>query len=158
MKIRVHDGPESLEKALLDVVRRCPDLVVLCWGYKRILSREFLQACSAPVFNSHPSLLPAFPGWDQRVHHEVFQRALWTGVSAHFVNEDLDAGPLIEQLCLPITRTMESAQALREAVKELEVKMWVSLLPRLLNSKWTGQDRLETTRAIQARIEFVNRS
>jgi phosphoribosylglycinamide formyltransferase-1 len=65
-------------------------------GYMRLLSRDFIQAFEHRIVNIHPSLLPAFPGLDaQRQALEAGVKI--TGCTVHFVNEDLDAGPIILQ-------------------------------------------------------------
>jgi formyltetrahydrofolate deformylase len=83
------------ERALLDEIAGKVDLVVLA-RYMQILSAGFLASVAAPVINIHHSFLPAFVGADP------YRRALERGVkiigaTAHYVTEDLDAGPIIEQ-------------------------------------------------------------
>jgi formyltetrahydrofolate deformylase len=86
--------PQS-EAQLLELLRGHCDLVVLA-RYMQILSPEFLEAVGVPVINIHHSFLPAFAGADP------YQRAKERGVklvgaTAHYVTEELDAGPIIEQ-------------------------------------------------------------
>ncbi len=86
--------PEA-ERAILDQLAGKVDLVVLA-RYMQILSADFLARVGAPVINIHHSFLPAFVGADP------YRRALERGVkiigaTAHYVTEDLDAGPIIEQ-------------------------------------------------------------
>ena len=71
------------------------DLVVLA-RYMQILSREFLDAIDAPVINIHHSFLPAFAGANPYLR--AFERGVKIiGATAHYVTEELDAGPIIEQ-------------------------------------------------------------
>jgi formyltetrahydrofolate deformylase len=71
------------------------DLVVLA-RYMQILSGRFLEAVAAPVINIHHSFLPAFAGADPyRRAHERGVKII--GATAHYVTEELDAGPIIEQ-------------------------------------------------------------
>lgn len=71
------------------------DLICLA-GYMRLLSAEFIEAYRGRIVNIHPSLLPAFPGLDaQRQALEYGVR--WTGCTVHFVDEQLDSGPIILQ-------------------------------------------------------------
>lgn len=76
------------------------DLICLA-GYMRLLSAEFIETFRGRVLNIHPSLLPAFPGLDaQRQALEYGVR--WTGCTVHFVDEQLDAGPIILQQPVPV--------------------------------------------------------
>jgi len=86
--------PEA-EERMLPLLAGRVDLVVLA-RYMRILSRDFLDRLDIPVINIHHSFLPAFVGADP------YRRALDRGVkiigaTAHYVTEELDAGPIIEQ-------------------------------------------------------------
>lgn len=65
-------------------------------GYMRLLSAEFIEAFRGRILNIHPSLLPAFPGLDAQ-HQALEHGVRWTGCTVHFVDEELDAGPIILQ-------------------------------------------------------------
>jgi formyltetrahydrofolate deformylase len=92
--VRKDDKPAA-EKEQLNLVKGNADLVVLA-RYMQILSGEFLEEVGVPVINIHHSFLPAFTGAGP------YQRAKDRGVklvgaTAHYVTEDLDEGPIIEQ-------------------------------------------------------------
>jgi phosphoribosylglycinamide formyltransferase-1 len=86
---------------LLDELRRHKvDLVCLA-GFMRLLSAGLIRAFPNRILNIHPSLLPAFPGLDaqqQALEHGVKV----TGCTVHFVDEYLDAGPIILQRVVPV--------------------------------------------------------
>jgi phosphoribosylglycinamide formyltransferase-1 len=76
------------------------DLVVLA-GYLRVVKTPLLKAFAGRMINVHPSLLPAFPGlraWEQALNYGVRV----TGCTVHFVNEGIDAGPVILQQPVPV--------------------------------------------------------
>lgn len=76
------------------------DLFVLA-GYMRLLSSETVRAYEGRMINIHPALLPAFPGLrapEQAVEHGVRV----AGCTVHFVTEEMDAGPIILQACVPV--------------------------------------------------------
>jgi phosphoribosylglycinamide formyltransferase-1 len=76
------------------------DLVCLA-GFMRLLSAAFIREFPHAILNIHPSLLPAFPGLDaqrQALEHGV----KISGCTVHFVDEDLDAGPIVIQAAVPI--------------------------------------------------------
>ena len=76
------------------------DLVCLA-GYMRLLSPYFVAEFRNRILNIHPSLLPAFPGLEpqrQALEHGV----KFSGCTVHFVDENLDAGPIIMQAVVPV--------------------------------------------------------
>jgi phosphoribosylglycinamide formyltransferase-1 len=92
------------------------DLVCLA-GYMRLLSPSFIREFPLKILNIHPSLLPAFPGLDaqeQALRHGV----KITGCTVHFVDEDLDAGPIVAQASVAVfdddTAESLSARILKE--------------------------------------------
>ena len=88
------DGKEAAEAQILELLGGV-DLLVLA-RYMQILSGEFLQRLSAPAINIHHSFLPAFVGADPyRRAHERGVKLI--GATAHYVTEELDAGPIIDQ-------------------------------------------------------------
>jgi phosphoribosylglycinamide formyltransferase-1 len=87
------------------------DLVCLA-GFMRLLTPTFISQFPQVILNIHPSLLPAFPGLDaqaQALAHGV----KITGCTVHFVDEQLDAGPIIAQAAVPVLEadTVESLSA-----------------------------------------------
>jgi formyltetrahydrofolate deformylase len=89
-----HHLPYPNEPELLALLRDI-DVVVLA-RYMRILSGDFLAALGVPVINIHHSFLPAFAGANP--YKRAFERGVKIiGATAHYVTEELDAGPIIEQ-------------------------------------------------------------
>ena len=89
------------------------DLVCLA-GYMRILNPEFIGMFPGKIINIHPSLLPAFPGLD------VQQKAIdygvkFSGCTVHFVNEEVDGGPIILQAVVPV-HPSNNAETLSERI------------------------------------------
>jgi formyltetrahydrofolate deformylase len=83
------------EATLLELLGGSFDLVVLA-RYMQILSPSFLEAARVPIINIHHSFLPAFAGADP--YARAHQRGVKIiGATAHYVSEELDAGPIIEQ-------------------------------------------------------------
>jgi formyltetrahydrofolate deformylase len=84
------------EQRLLELVdEHRADLVVLA-RYMQVLSGEFLEGLGCPAINIHHSFLPAFAGADP--YQRAWERGVkLIGATAHYVTEDLDAGPIIEQ-------------------------------------------------------------
>jgi phosphoribosylglycinamide formyltransferase-1 len=78
------------------------DLICLA-GYMRLLSPWFVQQFPHQILNIHPSLLPAFPGLEAQQQAFAFGVKI-TGCTVHFVDEELDHGPIIVQKSVPVLR------------------------------------------------------
>ena len=76
------------------------DIVCLA-GYMRLLSGKFVSQFPRRILNIHPSLLPAFPGLDAQ-YQALVHGAKVTGCTVHFVDENLDSGPILLQSAVPI--------------------------------------------------------
>ena len=92
---------EVYDRTVVDELQRHHvDLVCLA-GYMRLLSATFIRAFPERILNIHPSLLPAFPGLDAQ-HQALDHGVRITGCTVHFVDEDLDSGPIILQAAVPV--------------------------------------------------------
>ncbi len=80
--------------------RRGVELVCLA-GFMRLLSASFVRHFPGRILNIHPSLLPAFPGLDAQ-HQALEHGVKISGCTVHFVDEYLDAGPIILQSAVPV--------------------------------------------------------
>ncbi len=98
------------------------DLVVLA-GYLAILSEEIIAKYPNRIINIHPSLIPSFCGpgmYGLHVHEAILKRGVKvSGATVHFVNEEVDGGPIIMQRAVPID-DLDSAEAIQERVLEIE--------------------------------------
>jgi len=107
------------------------DVELICLaGYMRLLSRDFVHAFEGRIVNIHPSLLPDFPGLN------VQQQALDAGVkvsgcTVHFVNEDLDAGPIILQRTVEV-KGGDTAETLSARILEQEHGAYVEAVRRIV--------------------------
>ena len=107
------------------------DVELICLaGYMRLLSRDFVHAFDGRILNIHPSLLPDFPGLN------VQQQALDAGVkvsgcTVHFVNEDLDAGPIILQRTVEV-KGGDTAETLSARILEQEHGAYVEAVRRIV--------------------------
>ncbi len=92
------------------------DLICLA-GYMRLLSPYFVAAFPRRILNIHPSLLPSFPGLESQ-RQALEYGVKFAGCTVHFVDENLDAGPIILQAVVPVedddTEETLNARILRE--------------------------------------------
>mgnify|MGYP001321431329 FL=1 len=87
--------PETEERQLLWFKEQGVELVILA-RYMQVLSADFLDQMECPVINIHHSFLPSFAG--AKPYHQAYQRGVkLIGATAHYVTEDLDEGPIIQQ-------------------------------------------------------------
>jgi len=109
------------------------DLVCLA-GYMRLLSPGFVQAFAGRILNIHPSLLPAFPGLDAQ--QQAFEYGVEvTGCTVHFVDEQLDHGPIVLQKSVPVLPG-DDPHALAERILEQEHVAYAEAIARVLSGKY----------------------
>jgi formyltetrahydrofolate deformylase len=121
------------EARLADLLAGSCDVVVLA-RYMQILSGWFLDAVRVPVINIHHSLLPAFVGAEP--YERAQQRGVkFIGATAHYVTEELDKGPIIEQDVVRVTHRDDV-----KALKQLGAGVERTVLARAV--KWHCEDRL----------------
>jgi phosphoribosylglycinamide formyltransferase-1 len=105
-----------------------PDFIVLA-GYMRLLSPAFVAAFPHRIVNIHPSLLPAFPGVDAQAQAVAYGVKV-SGCTVHFVDEHLDAGPILVQRAVPV-HDDDTAETLAARILEQEHAAYVEALVKL---------------------------
>jgi phosphoribosylglycinamide formyltransferase 1 len=114
---RIFPSREDFDYELIRILKSVQvDLIVLA-GFMRILTPAFLQAFPQRIINIHPALLPAFPG--THVQRKALDYGVkFSGCTVHFIDEDVDAGPIIIQSVVPVfpedTEETLSARILKE--------------------------------------------
>ena len=128
---------EEWSAALAELVAAfSPDLVVSA-GFMRILAPVFVERFSGKLINLHPSLLPAFPG-AHAVRDALEAGVKATGTTVHFVDNEVDHGPIILQETVPV-EPGDTEEELHERIKSLEHRM----LPQACRLLLGGKARLE---------------
>lgn len=118
--------PRGEDPALADALAAArPDAVVLA-GYLRLIGPAVLDAYPGRILNTHPSLLPAFPG-AHAVRDALAHGVTVTGCTVHLVDATLDGGPIVAQEAVPILPG-DDAAALHERIRAVEHR----LLPRVV--------------------------
>ena len=120
------DSRESFDKALLEQILPVePDLIVLA-GFMRILGKDFTQAFEGKLINIHPSLLPEYPGLN--THQQAINNGdLMHGISIHYVNSNLDDGPIIAQGALKIDPNQSEAKLINR-IHKIEHAMYPKVI------------------------------
>ncbi|NQW05124.1 MAG: phosphoribosylglycinamide formyltransferase [Acidobacteria bacterium] len=112
-------------------------------GFMRLLGPTFCEAFPRGVLNVHPSLLPSFPGVDaqaQALTHGVKV----SGVTVHFVTPELDAGPILHQVSVPV-RDDDTAETLSARILVEEHRAYPEAIQRVVD----GHCRVEGRRVIR---------
>ncbi|BBX68533.1 phosphoribosylglycinamide formyltransferase [Mycolicibacterium psychrotolerans] len=115
-----------------------PDLVVSA-GFMKILGPEFLSRFPGRVVNTHPALLPAFPG-AHAVADALAYGVRVTGCTVHLVDAGTDTGPIVAQQAVPVLDGDDEA-TLHERIKVIERELLVDVLAALATRgvTWTGR-------------------
>lgn len=114
--------------ALADAVADFAPHVVVSAGFMRILAPSFLHRFPNKVVNTHPALLPSFPG-AHAVRDALAHGVKVTGSTVHFVDEGVDTGPIIAQVAVPV-QPGDTEAVLHERIKVAERELIVDVLRR----------------------------
>ncbi|MGP0629291.1 phosphoribosylglycinamide formyltransferase [Nitrospina sp. 32_T5] len=131
--------------ALVKILQgKAVDLVCLA-GYMRIVREPFFESFPNRIINIHPSLLPAFPGLD------VQQKAIdygvrFSGCTVHYVNEEVDGGPIILQAVVPVEDD-DTAETLSARILEQEHVIYPKAIQQIVDN----QLRIENRRVVHAK-------
>ena len=126
------------EEVLRILAQAEPDFICLA-GYMRLLTPVFIAAWPHRILNIHPSLLPAFPGVDAQAQAVQYGVKV-SGCTVHFVDENLDAGPIIVQSAVPV-RDDDNADTLAARILEQEHIAYVEALRMLATREWRIEGR-----------------
>ncbi|MGH3312048.1 MAG: phosphoribosylglycinamide formyltransferase [Streptomyces sp.] len=131
-RVREHATREQWDHALTAATAAYePDLVVSA-GFMKIVGKEFLARFGGRVLNTHPALLPSFPG-AHGVRDALAYGAKVTGCTVHFVDDGVDTGPIIAQGVVEVLDEddADGGAALHERIKEVERRLLVDVVGRL---------------------------
>lgn len=125
---RVSDYPtrDDWDVALTDAVAAHQPALVVSAGFMKVLGKRFLEQFT--TVNTHPSLLPAFPG-AHAVRDALDYGVKVTGATVHVVDAGVDTGPVIAQAAVPVTDDDDEA-SLHERIKTAERAMLVDVVGR----------------------------
>ena len=137
---------EAFHEALLAKINEAaPDLIVLA-GFMVAVPHQVCAAYAGRIINIHPALIPSFCGkghYGLHVHEKALERGVKvTGAKVHFVDEDLDTGPIILQKAVDIQED-DTPQTLQRRV--MEQAEWI-ILPRAIDLFSQGSVRIEGRR------------
>lgn len=109
------------------------ELVVMA-GFGTILDQPMYDRFAGKVLNTHPSLLPAFPGW-HAVEAALDHGVKVTGCTVHVATLEVDAGPILAQCAVDVEPT-DTAQTLHERIKVVERSLYLATVQDILDRGW----------------------
>ncbi|MGH4034257.1 phosphoribosylglycinamide formyltransferase [Actinomycetota bacterium Odt1-20B] len=138
-RVKDHPSREEWDRALAEATEAyAPDLVVSA-GFMKIVGKEFLARFGGRFVNTHPALLPSFPG-AHGVRDALAYGAKVTGCTVHFVDDGVDTGPIIAQGVVEV-RDADDESALHERIKEVERTLLVEVVGRLARNGFSIEGR-----------------
>jgi len=136
---RKYPTREAHEEDVLRAIAESEADFIALAGYMRLLSPAFVAAYPHRILNIHPALLPAFPGVDAQAQAVAYGVKV-SGCTVHFVDENLDAGPIIVQRAVPVLDG-DSAESLAARILEQEHVAYVEALVALSSREWRVEGR-----------------
>ncbi|MCX2971502.1 MULTISPECIES: phosphoribosylglycinamide formyltransferase [Streptomyces] len=141
-RVRDHARRADWDAALTEATAaHRPDLVVSA-GFMRIVGPRFLARFGGRFVNTHPALLPSFPG-AHGVRDALAYGVKVTGCTVHFVDDGVDTGPIIAQGVVEVRDEdhLDDGTALHERIKEVERRLLVDVVGRLARDGYRIEGR-----------------
>jgi phosphoribosylglycinamide formyltransferase-1 len=130
----------EFEHRLGDALARHGVEAIVLAGFMRVLTAAFVERYPRRIINTHPSLLPAFPGLHAAAQAIAYGVKL-TGATIHFVDASLDGGPIIAQVAVPVMDD-DDAAALQARIQREEHRLLPIVVRRLAAGELSCQGRL----------------
>lgn len=134
----------AFTSAVVDVLREHGADFVALAGFMRILTAEAPNAYPNAIINTHPALLPAFPG-AHAVEQALAHGAKMTGCTVHFVDEEVDHGPIIAQEGVAIMPG-DTGESLHDRIKAVEHRIFPEALGAYADGRIEVDGRVVTVR------------
>jgi formyltetrahydrofolate-dependent phosphoribosylglycinamide formyltransferase len=119
-------------EALVDLLRRHEVDVVVMAGFGTILAKPIFDAFAGRILNTHPALLPAFPGW-HAVEEALAHGVKLTGTTVHVATEEVDAGPILAQEAVPVLPG-DTVESLHERIKHVERTLYPKTIREFIHT------------------------
>jgi phosphoribosylglycinamide formyltransferase 1 len=122
---------EDYDRAIVAELKSRGVVLVCLAGFMRLLSPVLVDAFPDRILNIHPSLLPKYPGLHPQ-QQALDDGATESGATVHFVNNELDAGPIVLQQSVPVVKG-DTADTLAARILEVEHQLYPAAIERVLN-------------------------
>jgi phosphoribosylglycinamide formyltransferase-1 len=126
---------EDYDRKIVSILKYLNVELVCLAGYKKVVSKVFVDSFPNRIMNIHPTLLPSFPGL--KPHEKAIKFGVKiSGLTVHFVDEGVDTGPIIVQAAVPVSPD-DTKETLSEKILRLEHKVYPQAV------KWFVDGRIE---------------
>ena len=125
---------EVYDRQVVAVLHECKADLVCLAGYMRLLSPFFVAAFPNRILNIHPSLLPSFPGLESQ-RQALEYGVKFAGCTVHFVDENLEAGPIVLQAAVPV-RDDDTEETLSARILVEEHRIYTEAVRIVLEGKY----------------------
>ena len=122
---------DEYDRALVNALKERNVALVCLAGFMRLLSPVFIEAFPNRILNIHPSLLPKYPGLHPQ-QQALDDGAIVSGATVHFVNAELDAGPIVMQQEVPVKHG-DTADTLASRILNVEHQLYPRAIQQVLN-------------------------
>jgi phosphoribosylglycinamide formyltransferase-1 len=130
---RRYRSRQAFDRALANVVDHFRVRLIVLAGFMRILSAWFVRRYRGRILNIHPALLPAFPG-AHAVRDALKKGVRVTGVTIHFVDEQVDHGPIVAQEPV-VVRPDDTEASLLKRIHRVEHRLYPKVIQAVLSGK-----------------------
>lgn len=131
---------QEYEKEMLEVLTDNEVDLILLAGYMRLIGKDLIAAYRNRIINIHPALLPSFKGL--HAQQQAFDYGVKvSGCTVHFVDEQMDTGPIIIQKCIPVLDT-DTAEDLAARILEQEHKSYPEAVKLFVEGKLKVEGRI----------------
>lgn len=121
---------EQHDRAVARLVDASGARLIVLAGYMRLLSASFVRRYGGRILNIHPALLPSFPG-AQAVRDALRRGVQVTGVTVHFVDEEIDHGPILIQEAVQVKKG-DTETSLHERIQRAEHRLYPKAIQQVL--------------------------
>ncbi|HEY1702004.1 MAG TPA: phosphoribosylglycinamide formyltransferase [Trebonia sp.] len=136
LKVKDYGSREEWDQALTEKCAQYePDLVVSA-GFMKLVGKAFLSVFKGRVLNTHPALLPSFPGM-HGARDALDYGVRVTGCTVFLIDEGVDSGPVLAQAAVPVHDDDDEA-TLHERIKVAERELLVDTVGRMAREGWTS--------------------
>ncbi|HHT45887.1 MAG TPA: phosphoribosylglycinamide formyltransferase [Firmicutes bacterium] len=132
-------GREDYDRAVISLIKERDVGLVILAGYMRLLSPVFISAFPGRIMNIHPSLLPSFPGLEG-VGQALRYGVKVSGCTVHFVDENLDTGPVILQEAVPVYDN-DTEESLHQRIHDVEHRLYPKAIQLFVKGKISLEGR-----------------
>ena len=130
---RVFTNKSDFEAEIISLLKEHNIDLIAMAGYMRMLSPAFVRSYRNRIINVHPSILPSFKG-AQGIKDAFYYGVRVTGVTVHFVDEQMDHGPIILQRAIEI-KEVDTLKSLEEKIHKIEHKLYPEAIKLIVQGR-----------------------